>query len=209
MHNGTVTLCAMNERTRVELIYGVFQQFFHFSISVYFVQQEREGRKDMEPRSEDGHIEEGANQQLPQVKLGGHTHIFLYLWDRSLHWLTSYPNLTAELSVNPQTAGHSCEEGPKCPHFVSYFHFVLIMQHVQEHTHAHTHTHRLNTSCHNFCLCVQDKTDKTVEIAVRLPPKELEHMAPVLEDFIRDIVEEHQKGTGLLGDGQCSKTIWP
>lgn len=35
------------------------------------VQQEREGRKDMEPRSEDGQFEEVTVQQLPQVEHGG------------------------------------------------------------------------------------------------------------------------------------------
>ncbi|KAM8757003.1 motilin-like isoform 1-T2 [Acanthopagrus schlegelii] len=64
---------------------------------------EREGRKDMEPRSEDGQFEEVTVQQLPQMERGG----------------------------NP---------------------------------------------------------DKTVELAIRL-----DHMAPVLEEIIHEIVEERQK----------------
>ena len=43
-------------------------------------------------------------------------------------------------------------------------------------------------------LCVQDKT---VEIAVRLSPKQLDHVAPVLEEIIHEIVEERQKGTSV------------
>lgn len=41
-----------------------------FSASVTFrcVTQEREGRKDMEPRSEDAQFEEVTVQQLPQVR---------------------------------------------------------------------------------------------------------------------------------------------
>lgn len=46
-----------------------------------FVVQEREGRKDMEPRSEDGQFEEVTVQQLPRAERGGnpvsthaHTH---------------------------------------------------------------------------------------------------------------------------------------
>lgn len=70
------------------------------------LKQEREGRKDMEPRSEDGQFEEVTVQQLPQA--GG----------------------------NP---------------------------------------------------------DKTVEIAVRLSPKQLDHVAPVLEEIIHEMVEQRQK----------------
>ncbi|XP_062271392.1 motilin-like isoform X1 [Scomber scombrus] len=39
--------------------------------------------------------------------------------------------------------------------------------------------------------------DKTVEIAVRLSPKQLDHVAPVLEEIIHEIVEEHQKGRSI------------
>lgn len=35
--------------------------------------------------------------------------------------------------------------------------------------------------------------DKTVEIAVRLSPKQLDHVAPVLEEIIHEIVEERQR----------------
>lgn len=45
-------------------------------------------------------------------------------------------------------------------------------------------------------MCVQDKT---VEISVRLSPKQLDHVAPVLEEIIHEIVEERQKGTLLNG----------
>lgn len=70
--------------------------------------KEREGKKDMEPRSEDGQFEEVTVQQLPQGDSGG----------------------------NP---------------------------------------------------------DKTVEIAVRVSAKQLDHVAPVLAEIIHEIVEERQK----------------
>ncbi|KAI3370328.1 hypothetical protein L3Q82_025098, partial [Scortum barcoo] len=38
-----------------------------------------------------------------------------------------------------------------------------------------------------------ERVDKTVEIAVRLSPKQLDHVAPVLEEIIHEIVEERQK----------------
>lgn len=44
-----------------------------------------------------------------------------------------------------------------------------------------------------FC-CVQDRT---VEISLRLSPKQLEHVTPVLEEIIHEIVEERQKGTAF------------
>lgn len=43
-------------------------------------------------------------------------------------------------------------------------------------------------------VCVQDKT---VEISLRLSPKQLDHVTPVLEEIIHEIVEERQKGTAL------------
>lgn len=49
-----------------------------------------------------------------------------------------------------------------------------------------------------FLLCllyVKDKTDKTVEIAIHLSPKQLGHAVPVLEEMIQEMVEE--KGTRL------------
>ncbi|XP_040890610.1 motilin-like [Toxotes jaculatrix] len=79
-----------------------------FSPKEMKLMKEREGRKDMEPRSEDGQFEEVTVQQLPQLEHGG----------------------------NP---------------------------------------------------------DKTVEIAVRLSPKQLDHVAPVLEEIIHEIVVERQK----------------
>lgn len=45
-------------------------------------------------------------------------------------------------------------------------------------------------------VCVQDKT---VEISVRLSPKQLDHVAPVLEEIIHEAVEERQKGMLLNG----------
>lgn len=44
-------------------------------------------------------------------------------------------------------------------------------------------------------LCVKDKTDKTVAIAIHLSPKQLDHPVPVLEEIIQEMVEE--KGTRL------------
>ncbi|KAM9859463.1 motilin-like isoform 1-T2 [Aulostomus maculatus] len=79
-----------------------------FSPKEMMLMKEREGRKDMEPRSEDGQFEEVTVQQLPPVDHGG-------------------------------------------------------------------------------------DVDKTVEIAVRLSPKQLDHVAPVLEEIIHDMVEDHQK----------------
>lgn len=37
-----------------------------------------------------------------------------------------------------------------------------------------------------------------MEIAVRLSPKQLDHVAPVLEEIIHEIVEERQKGTRCM-----------
>lgn len=37
--------------------------------------------------------------------------------------------------------------------------------------------------------------DKTVDIAVRLSPKRLDNVAPVLEKIVREIVDERQKGS--------------
>ncbi|XP_054641426.1 motilin-like [Dunckerocampus dactyliophorus] len=79
-----------------------------FSPKEMMLMKEREGRKDMEPRSEDGQLEEVTIQQLPQAERGG----------------------------NP---------------------------------------------------------DKTVDITVRLSPEELDHVAPVLEELIHEMVEERQK----------------
>ncbi|XP_041807269.1 motilin-like [Chelmon rostratus] len=79
-----------------------------FSPKEMMLMKEREGRKDMEPRSEDGQLEEVTVQQLPQAERGG----------------------------NP---------------------------------------------------------DKTVEIAIRLSPKQLDHVVPVLEEIIHEAVEERQK----------------
>lgn len=46
-------------------------------------------------------------------------------------------------------------------------------------------------------FCVKDKTDKTLEIAIRLSPKQLDHAVPVLEELIQEMVEQRQKGTRL------------
>ncbi|CAN9512430.1 unnamed protein product [Ophioblennius macclurei] len=79
-----------------------------FSPKEMMLMKEREGRKDMEPRSEDGQFEEVAVQHHPQAERAG----------------------------NP---------------------------------------------------------DKAVEIALRLTPKQLDHVAPQLEDIIHEIVEERQR----------------
>ncbi|XP_056128709.1 motilin-like [Lampris incognitus] len=79
-----------------------------FSPKEMMLMKEREDKKAMEPRSEDGQFEEATIQQLPEVGS----------------------------DVNP---------------------------------------------------------DKTVEIAVRLSAKQLDHVAPVLEEIIHEIVEEHGK----------------
>ncbi|XP_034536254.1 uncharacterized protein mlnl [Notolabrus celidotus] len=39
----------------------------------------------------------------------------------------------------------------------------------------------------------QPPQEKTVEIAIRLSPKQLDQVAPVLEEIIHEIAEEHQK----------------
>ncbi|XP_038552266.1 motilin-like isoform X1 [Micropterus salmoides] len=83
-----------------------------FSPKEMMLMKEREGRKDVEPRSEDGQFEEVTVQQLLQVERGG----------------------------NP---------------------------------------------------------GKTVEIALRLSPKQLDHVAPVIEEIIHEIVDERQKGVNL------------
>ncbi|XP_041836236.1 motilin-like [Melanotaenia boesemani] len=79
-----------------------------FSPKEMMLMKEREGKKDIEPRSEDGQFEEVAIQQVPQMEHNG----------------------------NP---------------------------------------------------------DKTLEIAVRLSPKQRNHVAPMLEEFIHEIVEDNQK----------------
>lgn len=107
------------------------------------VLQEREGRKDMEPRSEDGHFEEVSVQQLPQVERGGNP---------------------VSIYACTQTHTHVPDWPP-----IKYKPLPLLS-------------------------CVQDKT---VEIAVRLSPKQLDHVAPVLEEIIHEIVEERQKGTSI------------
>ena len=113
--------------------------------------QEREGRKDMEPRSEDGQFEEVTVQQLPEVE----------------------------------------HDNPVSTH-----------THTQTHTHKHTHTsdpqycfhHRNVVEYRPLTLHLLFVQDKTVEIAIRLSPEQLAQVAPVLEEIIHDIVEEHQKG---------------
>lgn len=44
---------------------------------------------------------------------------------------------------------------------------------------------------------VKDKTDKALEIAIRLSPKQLDHAVPVFEELLRELVEERQKGARL------------
>ncbi|XP_076013107.1 motilin-like [Genypterus blacodes] len=93
-------LVLLTERTEAHLPF--------FSPKEMMLMKEREGKKDMEPRSEDGQFEELTIQQLPQVESGGNT-------------------------------------------------------------------------------------DKTVEIAVRVSAKQLDYVAPVLEEIIHEIVEDRQK----------------
>lgn len=47
------------------------------------------------------------------------------------------------------------------------------------------------------CFFVKDKTEKTVEIAIHLSPKQLDRAVPVLEEIIQEMVEDHEKGTHL------------
>ncbi|KAM4613923.1 motilin-like isoform 2-T2 [Polymixia lowei] len=42
-------------------------------------------------------------------------------------------------------------------------------------------------------VVTEGNPDKIVEIAVRLSAKQLDHMAPVLEEIIHEIAEEHEK----------------
>ena len=74
---------------------------------------------------------------------------------------------------------------------------VLLYYVVQVHTHENTTFTLVLFSPKNgvmknkplpLLLCVSQ--DKTVEIAIRL-----DHVAPVLEEIIHEIVEERQKGT--------------
>ncbi|XP_061788788.1 motilin-like [Nerophis lumbriciformis] len=104
-----------------------------FSPKEMMLMKEREGRKDMEPRSEDGHFEEVTVEQLPP----------------------------AEHATNLV-----------CAHNLVYT-FVIVQP---------------------KCVCLQDKT---VDITVRLSPKQLDHVAPVLEELIHEMVEERQKGTAV------------
>lgn len=71
-------ILAYNERmtsTSVFCITVVFSLLYQYVLCVCVpVLQEREGRKDMEPRSEDGQFEEVTVQQLPQVLTHTHTH---------------------------------------------------------------------------------------------------------------------------------------
>lgn len=46
---------------------------------------------------------------------------------------------------------------------------------------------------------VKDKTDKTLEIAFRVSPQQLDHAVPVLEQLLQDMVER-QKGAQLPGE---------
>ena len=44
-----------------------------------------------------------------------------------------------------------------------------------------------------MCVCVRQQ-DRTIEIAVRLSAQQLYHVTPVLEEIIREIAEEREKG---------------
>ena len=45
----------------------------------------------------------------------------------------------------------------------------------------------------SVCACVRQQ-DRTIEIAVRLSAQQLYHVTPVLEEIIREIAEEREKG---------------
>ncbi|XP_047440253.1 motilin-like [Mugil cephalus] len=105
---GAVAACVVLACVMALLVERTEGHITFFSPKEMMLMKEREGRKDMEPRSEDGQFEEVTVQQVPQVERGG----------------------------NP---------------------------------------------------------DKTVEFAVRLSPKQLDQVAPVLEEIIHEIVEERQK----------------
>ena len=56
---------------------------------------------------------------------------------------------------------------------------------------------RLLASWHFFCVCAcvcVRQQDRTIEIAVRLSAQQLYHVTPVLEEIIREIAEEREKG---------------
>ncbi|XP_037107930.1 motilin-like [Syngnathus acus] len=99
---GAVAVCVVLACLVALLVERTQGHITFFSPKEMMLMKEREGRKDMEPRSEDGQFEEVAVQQLPQVEHGG----------------------------NP---------------------------------------------------------DKTVDITVRLSPKQLDHVAPVLEELIHEM----------------------
>lgn len=42
-------------------------------------------------------------------------------------------------------------------------------------------------------MCAYSAQEKTVEISVRLSPKQLDHVTPVLEEIIHEITQERQK----------------
>lgn len=43
-------------------------------------------------------------------------------------------------------------------------------------------------------MCAYSAQEKTVEISVRLSPKQLDHVTPVLEEIIHEITQGRQKG---------------
>lgn len=47
---------------------------------------------------------------------------------------------------------------------------------------------------------VKEKMDKTLEIAFRVSPKQLDHAVPVFEQLLQDMLEERQKGAHLTGE---------
>lgn len=71
------------------------------------------------------------------------------------------------------------------------------VKHTRTHTHTSTYAERQKTMLGSIDynpFCVKDKT---LEIAVRLSPKQLDHAVPVLEELIQEIVKQRQKGTRL------------
>lgn len=55
--------------------------------------------------------------------------------------------------------------------------------------------------------CIKDTTDKTLEIAIRLSPKQLDHAVPVLEELIQEMLDERQKGLHRSLAECCSLTV--
>ncbi|CAL8336354.1 unnamed protein product [Merluccius merluccius] len=53
-------------------------------------------------------------------------------------------------------------------------------------------------------VSVENPQDRTIEIAVRLSAQQLYHVTPVLEEIIREIAEEQEKGMVEIGGCSCN-----